>query len=225
MKVKVNLVQITQNPIEMIYRAYRICYSKVPFEEVKIPSTKDGAVDNQKMIDFIKPLMAEQHTSPLEHVSCTFSIQGLSRAALAQITRHRTGKFNVQSQRYVDGSNFSFIMPNLDYVEDEDKKILAATMLMNSYEESKEMYQELVELGVKKEDARSVLPQSTTCNLVVTFDVNNFRNFLRQRMCKAAQQEIREVALEMNRLVKEYVPFVDYKVLLCQQGLCDRCSK
>ena len=113
--MKIELVNITNNPIETIYKAYRICYSKGGFNEIKIPS-------KEKMIEFIKPLMAENHTSPLEHVSFTFNIEGISRACLAQITRHRTGKFNVQSQRYVDGSNFDFVIPDLSYIEDNTKK-------------------------------------------------------------------------------------------------------
>lgn len=214
--MKVSLIDITNNPIEKIYKAYRICYSKDSWDNIKIKSEKE-------MCDFIVPLMMEQHTSPLEHVSFSFTIEGISRACLAQLTRHRTFKFNVQSQRYVDGSNFEFVMPNLDYVKHFSSKIQAKDIIEDVFKDLSELYDELITLGVKKEDARAILPQATTCNLIVTMDLNNFRNFLRQRKCIHAQKEIRELAFTMIDLLKPHIPFVDYKVLLCEQGLCSKC--
>lgn len=213
--MKVSLIDITNNPIEKIYKAYRICYSKDSWDNIKIKSEKE-------MCDFIVPLMMEQHTSPLEHVSFSFAIEGISRACLAQLTRHRTFKFNVQSQRYVDAENFDFVMPNLDYLNETKRKI-AKEDLKEFFEYSEEMYEYLTYLGIKKEDARAILPQATTCNLIVTMDLNNFRNFLRQRKCIHAQKEIRELAFSMIDLLKPHIPFVDYKVLLCEQGLCSKC--
>lgn len=214
--MKVSLIDITNNPIEKIYKAYRICYSKDSWDNIKIKSEKE-------MCDFIVPLMMEQHTSPLEHVSFSFAIEGISRACLAQLTRHRTFKFNVQSQRYVDGKNFDFVMPNLDYVKHFSSKIQAKDIIEDVFKDLSELYDELITLGVKKEDARAILPQATTCNLIVTMDLNNFRNFLRQRKCIHAQKEIRELAFTMIDLLKPHIPFVDYKVLLCEQGLCNKC--
>ena len=223
--MKVSLIDITNNPIEKIYKAYRICYSKDSWEDIKIPLENEGRPDLscKKMCDFIVPLMMEQHTSPLEHVSFSFAIEGISRACLAQLTRHRTFKFNVQSQRYVDGSNFEFVMPNLDYVKHFSSKIQAKDIIEDVFKDLSELYDELITLGVKKEDARAILPQATTCNLIVTMDLNNFRNFLRQRKCIHAQKEIRELAFTMIDLLKPHIPFVDYKVLLCEQGLCSKC--
>lgn len=234
--MRVELIDITNNPIEKIFKSYRICYSSNIYEEIASKS-------EEEMIKFIKPLMDEGHTSPLEHVSATFSIEGISRACLSQITRHRTGKFNVQSQRYVNGKYFYFIVPETDYlknsnefsdklksylaskldIENKTKKEIANELLEGFFEEARMVYGDLIKLGMRKEDARSILPMATTCNLVVTFDLNNFRKFLNQRLCIHAQKEIRELAKEMNKLVKEHVPFIDYKVLRCQQGLCKNC--
>lgn len=220
--MKLFLEDINNKPIEKIYKSFRICYSKLPYRHVQVPTLNSGEIDYEKMINFIKPLMAEMHTSPLEHVSVTFSVEGMSRACLAQLTRHRTFRFSCQSQRYVDGNNFDFVLEDLDYIEDEAKRVQAKEKLKEAFLKEKEMYQELIDLGVKKEDARGVLGQSTTCNLVFTCDLNNLRNFLRQRMCSHAQREIREMAKQMCIMVKEHVPFIDYKVMLCQQGICGK---
>ena len=223
--MKVSLIDITNNPIEKIYKAYRICYSKDSWEDIKIPLENEGRPDLscKKMCDFIVPLMMEQHTSPLEHVSFSFAIEGISRACLAQLTRHRTFKFNVQSQRYVDGKNFDFVIPDLSYIHDKNHKKDLEETLRIEFENLEFVYEHLVANGLKKEDARSILPQATTCNLIVTMDLNNFRNFLRQRKCIHAQKEIRELAFTMIDLLKPHIPFVDYKVLLCEQGLCSKC--
>ncbi|AEI74526.1 thymidylate synthase [Clostridium phage phiCP34O] len=214
--MKVSLIDITNNPIEKIYKAYRICYSRDSWKDIKIKSDKE-------MCDFVMPLMLEGHLSPLEHVSFSFAIEGISRACLAQLTRHRTFKFNVQSQRYINAENFSVVMPDLSYIGDKEKEQMTREYMWSMYEEIFDLYKVMVRNGVKKEDARAILPQATTCNLIVTMDLNNFRNFLRQRKCIHAQKEIRELAFTMIDLLKPHIPFVDYKVLLCEQGLCSKC--
>ena len=214
--MKVELIDITPNPIEKIFKSYRICYSAKGWNDIKIKSDKE-------MCDFVMPLMLEGHLSPLEHVSFSFAIEGISRACLAQLTRHRTFKFNVQSQRYINAENFSVVMPDLSYIGDKEKEQMTREYMWSMYEEIFDLYKVMVRNGVKKEDARAILPQATTCNLIVTMDLNNFRNFLRQRKCIHAQKEIRELAFTMIDLLKPHIPFVDYKVLLCEQGLCSKC--
>lgn len=215
--MKVELINITNNPIKTVFDAYRICYAKGGYHAIK-EKTDD------EMIAFIKPLMAEMHTSPLEHVSMTFYIEGVSRACLSQITRHRTGKFNVQSQRYVDGSNFDFVMPNLGYIGNENTRKIAEKNIRDFYNNTKAMYDYLKVLGVRKEDARVVLPNATTCNMIVTFDLNNFRKMYAQRNCVHAQAEIRELAKMMMDLTTVYIPFADYKAMYCGR-VCNQCNK
>lgn len=215
--MKVELINITNNPIKTVFDAYRICYAKGGYHAIK-EKTDD------EMIAFIKPLMAEMHTSPLEHVSMTFYIEGVSRACLSQITRHRTGKFNVQSQRYVEGSNFDFVIPNLDYIADIEKKAKAEQVIKEQFGADKTSYSLLKALGVKNEDARAILPNATTCNMIVTFDLNNFRKMYAQRNCVHAQAEIRELAKMMMDLTTVYIPFADYKAMYCGR-VCNQCNK
>lgn len=207
--MKVRIINITNNPIESIFRSFRTCYSKDGYDGVKIPMNEDGSKDIDKMVRFISPLVKNGHESPLEHVNISFNIEGISRACLAQLTRHRIASYNCQSQRYIDGKNFDFVIPNLDYIEDEDKRALLKECYKETFEELKNGYQSLIAVGVRKEDARAILPQATTCNLTMTINLRSFRNFLKLRMDKASQEEIRELATEMRRLVKEYIPFVD----------------
>ena len=227
--MKVELINISNNPIETMYKAYRTCYSKDVWEDIRIPTRPHRLLemeqenDIDKMIDFIKPLVEKGHLSPLEHISVTFTIEGVSRACQTQLVRHRTSKFSIQSQRYIDGSNFDFVIPDLTYIENETQRYVAETQIKLIYGQIAEQYENLRKLNVRKEDARMILPMATTGNIVCTMDLRNFRNFLEQRMCSHAQSEIKELAKEMNKLVKQHVPFIDYKVLRCQNNLCVDC--
>lgn len=208
--MEVKLINITPKPIETIFKSYRLCYSSLPYKHIR-------EREEDSMCDFIKPLMAEGHTSPLEHVNVTFEINGISRACLAQLTRHRTMSFNVKSQRYVNEESFDYVIPEKLLKDKETLKMYAKHM-----EDVNEFYKILQSKGYKNEDCRSVLPNATTTNLVVTVDANNFRKFLALRLCVHAQDEIRNLATEMCKQAKTLIPFIDYKVMNCNR-ICNKC--
>ncbi|NEZ47818.1 FAD-dependent thymidylate synthase [Clostridium niameyense] len=200
--MKVNLLTYTNNPIETIYRAYKQCYAPGTAREIKIPSSEE-------MAKFICKWMGKGHGSPIEHVSFTFSIEGVSRALTHQLVRHRIASYSHQSQRYVDGNNFDFIVPKTW----EEK---ASSDWIKLYKKDiKRLYNYLIELGVPKEDARYILPNATTSNIVVTMNLRSLRHFYDERSCIHAQWEIREMANKMMAEVKEIIPFADYKAKKC----------
>lgn len=213
--MKVRLININNNALEEIYKAYRVCYSKYSYEDIKVPSMND-------MVAFICDKIDRGHFSPLEHINVTFSIEGCSRVLQQQLTRHRTGKFSIQSQRYVNADNFNFVTPNIDYMPSDERNV-SEEYFKQLYSLLKDAYDNLIKLGVEEEDARYILPLATTGQIIMTMDLRNLRNFLNQRLCKHAQTEIRELASAMIELIKPRIPFVDYKVLNCQKGLCTEC--
>ena len=95
MSAKVTLIAYTPMPEQTVACAAKLCYSPADIETVK-----DG-LDQEKAAGFVDMLAKIGHESPIEHVSFTFGIEGVSRALLAQITRHRIASYSVQSQRYV----------------------------------------------------------------------------------------------------------------------------
>ena len=78
---------------------------------------------DEKASDYVAMLERLGHESPLEHVTFTFTIEGVSRAFLAQITRHRIASYSVKSQRYVNAGKFEFIIPKEIEANEEAKKI------------------------------------------------------------------------------------------------------
>ena len=142
------------------------------------------------------------HESVLEHVSFTFRIRDVSRAFLAQITRHRLASFSVESQRYCKYTDVvRMTMPPSMEANAEAQEIYRQTIL-----DAANAYRSLLDLGVDAEDARFVLPEATVTNMVVTMNARELRHFFALRCCNRAQWEIRAVADEMLALCKQTAP-------------------
>ena len=155
------------------------------------------------------------HMSILEHAVYTFKIEGLSRVALAQLTRHRLASFVVQSQRYVKLKEPVMVIPesmaNSEFYV-EVKGIMA---------EASELYRRMVEAGIPCEDARYVLPQAVETDLVMTMNARELLHFFSLRTCNRAQWEIRKVADEMLKICRQVAPVIFEKAGPgCIRGHC-----
>ena len=149
-------------------------------------------------------LRSSRHLSVFEHASFTFGVDGLSRAASHQLVRHRIASFSQQSQRYVSfEEGFEAVTPASIGVDKESKAVFERLL-----EASRQAYAELVRLGVKKEDARFVLPNAATTRLVFTMNARELLHFFSLRLCVRAQWEIRELAKAMLELVRPIAPLV-----------------
>lgn len=215
--------------------AIRTCYSSNKPSEIAI---KEGykyfrsvASDGKEGSDadrLIRQIVSSKHTSTLEGISFTFAIEGVSRALLAQLTRHRVGfSFSVQSQRYVRmGSDdkiggFDYVVPDkvtsdktaemydFEYgmpVEDRP----ATDIFAEAMELSQLFYDKLREAGVPAEDARAVLPNAAATNLVMTANLTALLSFYSKRKKgRGAQAEITELAEALRREVVEVEPWTD----------------
>ena len=152
----------------------------------------------------LRAALASGHESVLEHVSFTFRIEGLSRAALAQLTRHRLASFDVESQRYVKLEDVRMVMP--DSIARSEFLQEAEVCLTGSMD----LYKRMVAAGIPPEDARYVTPQAVVTNLLVTMNARELRHFFRLRCCNRAQWEIRGVADAMLAICKRIAPELFY---------------
>ncbi len=148
----------------------------------------------------LKHAVGSGHTSVLEHAVFTFEVEGLSRAALAQLTRHRLASFDVQSQRYVKLDNWKAVIPNT--VSQSGLLAEAEDCIRNCMD----IYQQLLEAGVPAEDARYVTPQAITTELIMTMNVRELLHFFSLRTCNRAQWEIRKLADEMLKICRKIAP-------------------
>ncbi len=215
----VTLLNYTRDPERTVACAAKLCYSPATIDNIK-----DGLTD-EKVSSFVEMLAEIGHESPIEHASFTFGIEGVSRALLAQITRHRMASFSVQSQRYVAEAHFEYVTPPEIAGNAEAEKIFVAAM-----EEDQRHYDELTailkakhkaeflaagkdektaeRMAEKKaiEDARFVLPNACETKMVLTMNARSLLNFFHHRCCNRAQWEIQDVANQMLALVTEVAP-------------------
>lgn len=134
------------------------------------------------------------------HRSATFLVDGVSRACSHQFVRHRLGSFSQESQRYVDlvkGGWRPVIPPAI--LDSEE----AAQTVKQTWEQIEQAYIKLRLLGIRKEDARFLLPNATETRFVVTMSMAGWKHFLSLRDDKAAQWEIRAVAATIRQVLHE----------------------
>lgn len=219
--MKVKLLTYTPDAEKVVAAAAKLCYAKSDID------TLTENLTPEKVESFLKMLEDLGHESPVEHASFTFGIEGVSRALLAQITRHRIASFSVQSQRYVSKTDFSYIIPpEIDAVPEAREEFIAAMEEDARHYESlrgKLMARHLEtnltagmnEAEAKRaaekkanEDARFVLPNACDTRIIMTMNVRSLHNFFRLRCCNRAQWEIRELAIAMLKEVREVCPLL-----------------
>ena len=121
-----------------------------------------------------------------------------------QLVRHRIASFSQQSQRYVSHKDeFTSIMPD-GVAENADARQIFAFMSETVHK----AYAQLVDMGIPPEDARYILPNATETKIIMTMNARELLHFFAMRCCQRAQWEIREMSIEMLRLVKKVAPVV-----------------
>ena len=216
---KVTLLAYTPQPEKTVASAAKLCYSSSTIETLR-----EGLSD-ESAASFVEMLAEIGHESPIEHASFTFGIEGVSRALLAQITRHRIASYSVKSQRYVNEGCFDYVTPPEVAADSVALEAYKAAMqkAQDSYDHIAEILTEkhkqaflaegkdektATRLASKKaiEDARFVLPNACETKMVVTMNARSLLNFFRHRCCNRAQWEIQAVADQMLALVSEVAP-------------------
>lgn len=144
----------------------------------------------------IRTLFEQGHMSILEHASATLRITGVSRALLAELTRHRHLSFSVRSQRFVSEEDAAIVLPPaIDGTTD-------ASTLENAAETALREYEKLV-VGLQdkglprkqaREAARAVLPNMVETRMVVTGNHRAWVETLHKRLAPGADAEFQQVA-------------------------------
>ncbi len=182
--MEIKLLAITPNADNVIEQAGRTCY--LSFEKMNADSATD----------FIRRIVKAGHESVLEHAYATFRIKGCSRAMTHQLVRHRLMGISQQSQRYVNENAFDYVIPQS--LPDEDIEDYKADMAA-----IQKMYEKWRNRGLKKEDARFVLPNACCSEIVVSANFREWRHIIKMRTSPKAQWEIREAAREILRILNE----------------------
>ena len=207
--MKVTLLASTPNALEVMCKAARTCYSEEPPVELKMTTDAQATL--------LDKVLGSGHMSVAEHVSFTFCIEDISRAASHQLVRHRLASYSQQSQRYVKYDNPSYYEPDSILHNRE------ADAIFNQFlEYSTQAYNILLDLDIPAEDARYVLPNAMTSNMTMTVNLRELIAICNVRLCNRAQTEIRRIVREMAKVVIEVEPyFGKFLVPKCERdGFC-----
>ena len=156
--LKVKLIEHTPSPEKVVASAAKLCYSQVGVDEIL------ENLDEEKTRNFLDMLMSYGHHSPIEHVSFTFAIEGVSRSLTHQLVRHRVASYSQQSQRYVRLEQFEYIIPpNIE----ENKE--AKEIFIKSMNRTQEEYNQLVEI-LSAEELNNLLKEYLSDKGLVTLE-------------------------------------------------------
>ena len=196
MGCQVSLLSCSPDPDRLVAAAARLCYSPASARDLA-----EVFLDEGRVRPFLEKLRRSGHLSTFEHASFSFAVDGISRVCSHQLVRHRLASYSQQSQRYVSQDKAGVVMPRSIREHPRAREVfeeaVAQTLLA---------YGRLGALGIPREDARYVLPHGGETRMMVTMNARELLHFFRLRLCRRAQWEIRDLAREMLRLVREVAP-------------------
>jgi thymidylate synthase (FAD) len=203
--LNVVLLRHTPEPEEVVAMSAKLCYSPASVEDLK------GRIEAKDQTAFVEKLAAVGHLSPIEHISFTFGVEGISRACSHQLVRHRLASYSQQSQRYVREEQFDYIIPPTIR---QDPGIAAEfeRFMAEAQERYTAILQRLAARGITGEagnqDARYLLPNAAETKIIITMNARELLHFFRVRCCNRAQWEIRAMAERMLGLVRTAAPTI-----------------
>lgn len=174
---------------------------------------------NQRNPDFeklLKYLIRHKHWSPFEMAHITMEIT-TSRAIAAQIIRHRTFSFQEFSQRYSQATEFELYdarrqdqknkQNSIDDMSKEER-IWFKNAQNDLNAAATRLYQQALQRGIAKEQARFLLPLSTRTKLYMSGSVRSWIHYVEVRGDGSTQKEHRDIALECKKIIKKALPTV-----------------
>lgn len=168
---------------------------------------------------YLKNILDQEHYSVLEHASASFYISGVSRSLTHELVRHRHLSFSQLSQRYVDESEAKIILPPAIATYDPDLVMskIAGNVMLGAQEAYAQLVHRLGELGLSRKEARqaarSVLPNATETQLVVSGNLHAWRDVIEKRTKlnpdtgkPFADLEIYHLMVEIRRQLNDLAP-------------------
>ena len=202
-------MKIARDPELMVASCAKGCYSEKSSEEL-------FEVADEGYFKTLDHIVASGHGSVVEHLSFTFSVEGISRACANQLVRHRMASYSQQSQRYVkltDLADRMIIPPSIQNAGNTDVDgYLVRRPVEGTIDKIMSLLTVLAEdlrnQGVPEEDIRYFYPIGMKTNISVTMNARSLLNFFTWRCCNQAQWEIRELADRMLEICKRMAPTI-----------------
>ena len=207
---RVDLLSRTKNPEELIYASFRQCYYSGFIGDEWINILNEEGISKNKQRKLIHKVLESGHETPIEHVSFTFAIDGISRSLSHQLVRHRIASYSQQSQRFVGEGDFDYVIPPSinEIPEAREEFIGMMNYSLKKYHKLNEILEKHGKHKAAKEDARFVFTNATSTRIVTTMNCRSLLNFFELRTCTRSQWEIRDLANKMLDICKTEVPVI-----------------
>jgi thymidylate synthase (FAD) len=201
----VSLVSVTPNAEQLIAYCAR----------VSNPNAQDNP-DNERLIRY---LITHDHWSPFELAHLVLEIN-TTRSIAAQILRHRSFSFQEFSQRYAEVGLMAFANPpafrsqdlknRQNSIDDLDDELVVDCQLKTQllFDQSRQLYEELLKVGVAKECAREVLPLATPTRLYMAGSVRSWLHYVDLRSGNGTQLEHQQIALQVKEILCQQLPTI-----------------
>ena len=211
--MQVKLLNITPNAEEHIVEIARVSSSR-----------KDKKSNAAGLLAY---LVRHKHWSPFEHSHATFEIE-TSKAIGIQLIRHRSFSFQEFSQRYQDVNKIGSVFEPIELRAQCENNRQSSTEVINPLikgsnnvvstsadsvvnsilNKSFEVYNQLLDAGVAREQARMVLPLATKTKIQMTGSIRSWIHFLELRDDEHAQKEIQLIAKAIKVQLKDELPII-----------------
>lgn len=154
-----------------------------------------------------------KHASTIEHLSYSFDIDGISRACLQELARHRVASYTVKSSRYT----LQELKNEEPFIWEDEKSYQRAKKYIHYTEEDwvdcfniqvLENLRQLIKGGVPNDVAKYCMPEAYKTSLVMTINARSLQNFLELRTSRHALKEIRDLANSMFDVIPEEHKFL-----------------
>lgn len=181
----------------------RVCYKS---------ENKIKTIDSAEK--FLRNAIKRGHLSLIEHEKVTVRII-CDRGVTHEIVRHRIASYSQESTRYCDYTGeMVFIRP---FFFEEDVKYETWYIAMENAENS---YRRLRKLGASPQEARSVLPNSLKTEIVVTYNLREWRHFFNLRCSKGAHPQMRQIVIPILKEFQKQIPVIFEDFVIDQENLC-----
>lgn len=193
MNPKITLISKTEKPLDTMIFAAKVCYGK---EKNLLTLTAKK--------ELLTKIIVKEHLSILEHVTFSFFIEGVSRNFTHQLVRHRLMSFAQQSLHYTIAQNKE--IPKPKKITDKQNELYQQQAVSAFI-----TYKGLINSGLKREEARHILPSGINTKIIATANLREWRHFINLRSCYVNCDEIRIVALTIRNLIlKGELSFLDF---------------
>jgi len=201
--------------MKVIRPSYEILYLPEPDEILRVIEIagrtcykSEHKISHDSAKEFIRRIIKSGHESVIEHSFLTVKFI-CDRGVTHELVRHRLAAYSQESTRYANysmdrfGSEITVIKPCF-FEEGSDEY----NIWLKAMEQAEKNYMELLKLGARPEEARSVLPNSLKAEIVMSANFREWRHVFRLRCSKRAHPQIREIMIPLLEELKKRVPVI-----------------